>query len=155
MIVGFTGTRDGCTQAQKAQLCRVLRRLSGDSIREPGAALMLLLHGACVGADEAAAVIACGLAYHVRAMPCTFRNMQSRVSLEHSDEVFDEQAPMVRNRAIVAECSVLVACPRGMHERQRSGTWATVRYARKAGKPIVIVWPDGSVTEEPAVGPPS
>jgi hypothetical protein len=43
--------------------------------------------------------------------------------------------------------AMLAACPKGPEER-RSGTWATVRYARKTGKPVVIFWPDGTVTEE-------
>jgi hypothetical protein len=33
-------------------------------------------------------------------------------------------------------------------ERLRSGTWATVRYARKLRKPITILWANGEVTEE-------
>jgi outer membrane protein insertion porin family len=55
--------------------------------------------------------------------------------------------PLDRNRAIVDSCDVLIACPKGPEE-QRSGTWATVRYARKQKKRIVIIWPDGEVTEE-------
>jgi hypothetical protein len=32
--------------------------------------------------------------------------------------------------------------------RAGGGTWATVRYARKAGLPIAIIWPDGEITRE-------
>jgi hypothetical protein len=53
----------------------------------------------------------------------------------------------VRNHRIVDMTRVLVACPDG-EERQHSGTWATVRYARKRGKWIIIVYPDGTVREE-------
>lgn len=47
-----------------------------------------------------------------------------------------------RNHAIVDECSVLIAAPRSLTEEQRSGTWATVRYARKMGRPVVILDPE-------------
>ncbi len=44
-----------------------------------------------------------------------------------------------RNRDIVAAVSILIAAPETDIEEQRSGTWATVRYARKKGIPVVIV----------------
>ncbi len=40
---------------------------------------------------------------------------------------------------------LMVAAPKSFAEELRSGTWATVRYARKQKKPVVIVFPDGSV----------
>jgi hypothetical protein len=58
--------------------------------------------------------------------------------------------PTSRNHDIVDETELLIACPGELAEAVRSGTWATVRYARKLGRPIVIFWPDGSVTGEPA-----
>lgn len=38
-------------------------------------------------------------------------------------------------------------------EKLRSGTWATVRYARKQKTPLIMLWPGGSV--EIFVGDPS
>jgi hypothetical protein len=38
-----------------------------------------------------------------------------------------------------------LACPRGYTEELRSGTWATIRYARKTGVPYVIIFPDRTV----------
>jgi hypothetical protein len=43
-----------------------------------------------------------------------------------------------------------VAAPRTPIETLRSGTWATVRYARAYGRPVWIVLPDGSVRVEAA-----
>lgn len=57
--------------------------------------------------------------------------------------------PLDRNRDIVEAAEVLIACPDGP-ERQRSGTWATIRHALRVGKPVVIVWPDGRVERRPA-----
>ena len=44
------------------------------------------------------------------------------------------------------ETDVLLAAPAEMTEQASGGTWYTVRYARQQGKPVVIAWPDGSVT---------
>lgn len=57
--------------------------------------------------------------------------------------VYEMKPYLERNRDIVDSCDVLIACPRTLEEEVRSGTWATVRYARKVGKPIVILWKDG------------
>jgi hypothetical protein len=133
-------------------LMRVLDRLAGDSVYGDSFGCVdratTMLHGACIGADETAVIHGHGLAYHVVALPCTWRNMQSIAALEASDEVRQEQAPLARNRTIVAECDLLIACPSRMPEYRRSGTWATVRHARKAGKQVIIVWPNGDVTHE-------
>jgi hypothetical protein len=43
---------------------------------------------------------------------------------------------MKRNDELVAQCDVLLAFPRSAKEELRSGTWATIRRARKAGKEI-------------------
>lgn len=53
-----------------------------------------------------------------------------------------------RNHAIVDSTALLLATPRGRAEEQRSGTWATVRYARAARKWIIIVYPDGTWQDE-------
>jgi predicted Rossmann fold nucleotide-binding protein DprA/Smf involved in DNA uptake len=42
-----------------------------------------------------------------------------------------------RNHLIVAACDVLNAAPLQDEEILRSGTWATIRYARKAGKTVI------------------
>lgn len=51
---------------------------------------------------------------------------------------------IVRNHDIVDLTDWLLATPKG-DEVVRSGTWATVRYARRIDHPVVIVYPDGSV----------
>jgi hypothetical protein len=44
-----------------------------------------------------------------------------------------------RNRDIVDETDILLAGPRTDKEEFRSGTWSTVRYARKCGKVVEIL----------------
>ena len=52
-------------------------------------------------------------------------------------------APLLRNAVIVDGCDLLVAIPAGDREEWRSGTWATVRYARKIKREHIIIWPNG------------
>ncbi len=47
-----------------------------------------------------------------------------------------------RDRDIVDATEALFATPDGP-ERAKSGTWYTVRYAVKTGKPVYICYPDG------------
>lgn len=51
-----------------------------------------------------------------------------------------EEKPFIkRNHDIVDACDVLIACPETNKEVQRSGTGATIRYARKQGKKIELI----------------
>lgn len=47
-----------------------------------------------------------------------------------------ESAYLVRDRMIVDGSDVLLAFPRSPVERRRSGTWYTVRYARRTAVPV-------------------
>lgn len=54
-----------------------------------------------------------------------------------------------RNHNIVLDTSALLACPHDIiHTECRHGTCATVRYARKLGRPIAIIHTDGKVEYE-------
>lgn len=54
---------------------------------------------------------------------------------------------MKRNDDIVKASNALLAMPHGPEE-VRSGTWATIRRARKKGIPIFIVYPNGKLETE-------
>jgi hypothetical protein len=60
-------------------------------------------------------------------------------------------AAAVRNRAVVDACDLVVACPPGAVEEPRSRTWAAVRYARRVGRPVVLIYPNG--TTDPGARP--
>lgn len=53
-----------------------------------------------------------------------------------------------RNKDIVNATDILVAAPKGFEEELRSGTWTTIRYARKQRREIHIIFPDGNVQIE-------
>lgn len=130
--IGFTGTRRGMTGSQWASLTSLLRALSQRFER------VEFHHGQCIGADEEAASIAKEVGCWIVSHPPT---NQKAVS----DFAFDEsRAPrpyLQRNHGIVDETDIMLAAPGEIEEQLRSGTWATVRYARRVGKPAEILYP--------------
>lgn len=139
MKVGFTGTRDGCTQDQAQQVSYLFSDLGGAEFH----------HGCCTGADADAMFVIMEQfpdAVIVGHPP----DNDAMVSMHARPECHEMRPPLpylVRNKNIVNETDVLFACPKGPEEL-RSGTWSTVRYARKLGRRIIIIHPDGSVQEE-------
>jgi predicted Rossmann fold nucleotide-binding protein DprA/Smf involved in DNA uptake len=141
MRVGFTGTREDTTCEQHKALCGWLRDL-----RERVGSPAEFHHGCCIGADAEAvdAVLTHLPGARVIAHPPTNLGWLSDSALDLSHERREAADYLVRNRDIVDACDVLLACPKGPEER-RSGTWSTVRLARKLGRPVVVFWPDGTV----------
>ncbi len=136
MRLGFTGTRHGMTMRQMSAF------RSWASLRE----ITEFHDGMCVGADEQAHEIVSQVseAKMIRHPPT---DQSIAVSPKEGDPVLPAKPYLRRNRAIVAATEHLAASPDGP-ERQRSGTWSTVRFARKLGRPVAIFWPDGSATFE-------
>lgn len=142
--VGFTGTREGMGEAQLAALRWVLRELL----------CAVLHHGDCVGADAQAHAAARALGMAVEIHPPSSPAMRAFCAAAEGDAVRQEAPYLERNRAIVDATSALVACPREEEgEADRSGTWATVRYARSIGRPVVVIRPSGRVEREGFAGP--
>lgn len=141
MEVGFTGTRSGMTSQQRMSFLGWLQKQPGGGVDE-------FHHGCCVGADEAAVDI---IDFMPRALaiighPPTVKTMESAKAVGRSTLVKAPAAYLTRNRNIVDASDVLLACPKGPEE-QRSGTWSTVRYARKRDRRVVVFWPNGEVTD--------
>jgi hypothetical protein len=144
MIVGFTGTRHRrMTDEQWSRVIEILTGLDYDEAHQ----------GDCIGCDEDFFVILWGLREET-GKPCTIHAWPSTIKGTNvhskSDVIHKPMDPIERDKLMVDREDLLIACPYGFEEEQRSGTWTTVRYARKKGIRILIVWPDGSVTEEEA-----
>lgn len=138
MNLGFTGTREPLANAQLLSLGEWLKRQTD---------ITQFLHGACVGADATATLLVkghFGRLVEAHAYPGHIPSMTSEPAMSVSAIRHPPAHTLSRNRAIVEACDLLLACPKGPEE-PRSGTWATVRYARKLGRPIVVIWPDGRV----------
>jgi hypothetical protein len=132
--VGFTASRQGPTARQFE---RLLSEIASRGVCEAH-------HGDCIGGDEEIHTVVKAKGWRVVAHPALGVGGQ-RAYCEGCDEVRDPLPPLDRNSNIIAETDEMIAMPDGP-ERLRSGTWSTIRRARKAGKPLTIIWPDGSVS---------
>lgn len=134
MRLGFTGTRNGMTEKQKNRFDELINELKPT----------LFLHGACLGADEQAAIICNSKNIELEAFPCTLKDWVSSQALKISNIVNPNAPPLERNRSIVDNSKFIVACPES-GEVARSGTWSTIRYARNCSKRIYIIDTEGNL----------
>ncbi len=105
----------------------------------PGA---ILHHGDAVGADAEAHDIAAALGLPVVIHPPSEDRQRA---FKASPLVRAPRPYLKRNRAIVRESAMLIAAPAGAIEEHRSGVWSTVRYARRIGRPVRVILPDGRI----------
>jgi hypothetical protein len=119
--------------------------------QDPEDAVTEAHHGCCVGADaQFDAMLAylpttCIVHGHP---PLITTKMAKGLSCDVMHPPLDY---LVRNRAIVDAVDTLFAAPKG-EEESRSGTWSTVRYARRKGINIHIIMPNGGSRFERAKG---
>ena len=52
---------------------------------------------------------------------------------------------LVRNKDIVDQSKILIACPETAYEKSRSGTWSTINYAKRKKRKILIIFPSGNI----------
>lgn len=139
--IGITGTREGCTTEQLKSFAIMLDHLVNLGGYDE------LHHGDCLGVDEQGHTVATQLNCTTVCHPPVSDYMRAYT---HNDQTRKEYDYLERDHNIVKEADVLVACPKGSEkDHYRSGTWTTIRFARKEGKEIVIVWPDGVITQDP------
>lgn len=130
--IGFTGTSAGVTDPQSKMLIEWMRRWS-DPVE--------FHHGDCIGADEQAHALAKAYGWRIVIHPGP--NNAMRAFCTGYDVLYPVKPNLSRDVDIVDETELLVACPKGSEE-VRSGTWFTVRQARKLSKPTIIIAPDGT-----------
>jgi len=128
MTIGFTGTRRGMTDYQKASVHQFLRNKKPHTVH----------HGDCAGADEQFHDIARSLGIRIEVHPPKDDSWAAycQGDLQHAPRPY-----LQRNRDIVDASDMLLACPKTGKEQLRSGTWATVRYAEGKGIPVRAVGP--------------
>lgn len=140
--VGFTGTQLGMTDAQKARVDQLFAEFEYGAVE--------FHHGDCVGADEEAHDLAENHSFDLEIHP---PDDDSKRAFCHAPVIHEPKPYLVRNRDIVDSTEVLLACPNG-EERLRSGTWATVRYARTkiydglSPQFIYVITPSGEIRRE-------
>jgi len=131
---GFTGSRRGLTKIQRKALHQVMEPLTG-----------WWHHGDCRGGDAESHKIALSLGLLVELHPPANPNYRARC--EGATIVRPVTDFLERNHDIVDATERLIAAPFEMKEMLRAGTWATVRYGRSLGRPITLIFPDGTTTE--------
>jgi hypothetical protein len=110
-------------------------------------------HGCCIGADEIAHYKGREIGAVIHGHPGMLQSGASLYRMEYTefDKLYQVKPYGARNKDIV-KCGSggLLAAP-AYHENdkrsRRSGTWQTIRIAHKQNRRIIIVWPDGEITE--------
>jgi hypothetical protein len=130
--IGITATREGLTDAQARALAEFFT------------AAPEVHHGDCVGGDERAHGVAQAAGCRIVIHPPIWDS--ARAFCTGAAETREPLPYLNRNHRIVDETETLVALPKQERgEERRSGTWATVRYARGLRRPVVIIRPSGQV----------
>ena len=141
MIIGFSGTRQGMSPEQKERFAQLIKE------HLPSA----FMHGDCIGADAQAHEIVHNLlpSTTIEAWPPTNSALRANcpASITHSPLPY-----RVRNKRIVDNSDLLIACPNTSQEKLRSGTWMTIRLAITKNKhtkyPLFIILPFGNINTE-------
>ena len=149
--LGVTGTSKGMTEAQKVSVTFMLTKMLEMRFYKG-----VMNNGDCVGADATFfliwndIVINCkvnDIEYDMTTVGHIPLRSNARAYLPFT--ILRKPKPYLeRNQAIVDCSSVLIATPYEADEILRSGTWSTIRRARKKGIKIAIVRPDGTVKYE-------
>ncbi len=132
MEVAYTGTQVGMSALQKHKVHRLVIGLDPKKVH----------HGDCVGGDAGFHRIARRANLYVVRHPPIANGKRAFCDY---DEDREPEEFLDRNHTMVDESDALIAAPRTAQEVVRSGTWATIRYARGQGKHVYIVQPRGVV----------
>jgi len=140
--IGFTGTgQRPLTQVQRESLQQFLKtcwELGWNTFH----------HGDCEHADAEAHDIAYAIGYNIVIHPPlneykrAFKGFISMTTVAAARvTILPAKEFIPRDHDIVDAVGRMFACPKERFEVIRSGTWATVRYARKQHVPVEIIYP--------------
>jgi len=131
--IGFTGNRYGLNEEQRNQIINLLDKYDN----------MIILHGDCIGSDT-----------DFHNLCINYRNLKSSKKIiihiyppdkstlrgfNKGDLIMDMKPYLDRNMDIINNSDLLVACPFDKNKEElRSGTWSTIRQARKKKMKIYI-----------------
>jgi hypothetical protein len=128
MDVGFTGTQIGMSPFQMEKFLTVFSFLLPT----------VLHHGMCIGSDEEVEEMVHRCFPHVIVYghpPINKSKMSTKCRPHH---ILQAREYLARNKKIVDRSEALIAAPKGPEEL-RSGTWATIRYAKKQGISVSVL----------------
>jgi len=134
VVIGFTGNRYGITKKQKIAIKNILAEYEN----------MTVMHGDCVGADSD---------FHDICVKYRKNNPDKKLTIhifpptdnkhrafKNGDLIMKQKPYLRRNDDILKNSDILIACPIDKdNEILRSGTWSTIRKARKQNKIIHLL----------------
>jgi len=132
--IGFTGNRHGINPEQKLGIISILDKYDN----------LIVSHGDCIGSDTD---------FHNICIDYRNANPNKKLRIDiyppnyprfrafnKGDLLMDEKPYLERNSDIINNSSILIACPIDKNKEElRSGTWSTVRKARKQKLTIYIL----------------
>ena len=134
ITIGFTGNRYGLTENQKNEIINILDKYEN----------IIVLHGDCVGSDTQFHNICLHwikinpnkkLLIHIYPP-----NNPTLRAFNNGDLVMEEKTYLERNSNIIKNSSLIIACPKNKEKEElRSGTWSTIRRAKKEKKDLIIL----------------
>jgi hypothetical protein len=133
MKIGFTGSQKNMSLEQFDVLYEKIEQINVSEAH----------HGDCIGSDATFHAIC--LEENIPVIIHPPKSAKKRAFCEGAQEILESKDYLIRNHDIVDACDVLFACPTTPDELRRSGTWATWRYAKKQGKVIFLILPDGKI----------
>lgn len=125
LTYGFSRTRNGLNENQKNQIIKLLEENNIKEVR----------HGDCIGADTYFHNLCQNKNINIIIHPPHVSIMRSFCQ---SPYILKPKPYLDRNKDIVDNCDILIACPENDIEVMRSGTWSTIRYAKKMNKPVLL-----------------
>lgn len=131
--IGFTGTRRGMSFYQEKMFRMIFAGLSATNI-------VKFHHGDAMGADAKADAIAREYGASIIIHPPKDPKYRAFCYTD-GDIQFPEKPYGVRDKDIIDPADLLIATPQTVDELLRSGTWMTIRYARKTDKPRILLEP--------------
>ena len=135
MKLGFTGTRKGMTLSQRREFHTLLLNKETE--------ITEFHHGDCIGADAEAHRIVQRVLPKVKIVihpPLDSNNRAFCLLRSEKDTASEPKDYIERNHDIVNSIDVLFAAPFTNDEILRSGTWATIRYAKRIERRIEIAY---------------
>lgn len=130
--IGVTASREGLTDPQKNWIEDFLE----------GNLAYVLHHGMCKGGDIELAVLFRKYNTYIIAHPGHIRHM--RAASPANDLILPWSHTLVRNRIIVNHSELILGFPKVPYATD-SGTWHTIKFAKKQKTPLFVIGPDGSV----------
>jgi hypothetical protein len=131
--IGFTGNRYGLNDEQKEQIVYLLDKYNN----------IIVSHGDCIGSDTE---------FHDICVNYRNININKQIRIDiyppnisklrgfnKGDIIMNEKPYLQRNSDIINNSSILIACPIDKNKEEiRSGTWSTIRKAKKQKLEIYI-----------------